>query len=291
MCAWSSVTRQCVMLNWCCVGLGWVGLCCVGLCCVVLYCIVLGCVVLGCVVLGLLYCVGLFRRYVWFRGHKCDMCVPRLHLQREIIFCFHAVLCSALKAQWKRFGIQQFYVLPTQCICVFCVDNINWLVCISETVCVYCAVRTESSTILVDLNLLSFNKGTSVYKSNILYYFLVTLRHGAVASLLTCIARNSTHKSDILTSNLSRFSSLALCTRLYTAFNYGTTAPFSHPFRFIIHKSTVIPSTLLWAMLVTWQQSRCGWWTLLQQHSTALLVAAEYTWLCVSWTDTVKYKE
>ena len=46
------------------------------------------------------------------------------------------------------FNIQQFYVLPTQCIYVFYVDlrtnSINWLVCITETQCVYCAVRTGS---------------------------------------------------------------------------------------------------------------------------------------------------
>ena len=54
---------------------------------------------------------------------------------------------------YRQFNIQQFYVLPTQCIYVFCVDlrtnshyfpiQHNWLVCITETVCVYCAVRTE----------------------------------------------------------------------------------------------------------------------------------------------------
>ena len=54
---------------------------------------------------------------------------------------------------YHQFNIQQFYVLPTQCIYVFCVvlrttaiislHNINWLVCITETECVYCAVRTE----------------------------------------------------------------------------------------------------------------------------------------------------
>ena len=53
-----------------------------------------------------------------------------------------------------RLNIQQFYVLPTQCIYVFCVDlrttaiislySINWLVFITETECVYCAVRTGS---------------------------------------------------------------------------------------------------------------------------------------------------
>ena len=50
------------------------------------------------------------------------------------------------------FNIQQFYVLPTQFIYVFCVDlrttaiislySINWLVFITETESVYCTVRT-----------------------------------------------------------------------------------------------------------------------------------------------------
>jgi hypothetical protein len=57
---------------------------------------------------------------------------------------------------YRQFNIQQFYVLPTQCIYVFCVYmrtnsdislySINWLVFITETVSVYFAVRTESSS-------------------------------------------------------------------------------------------------------------------------------------------------
>ena len=53
---------------------------------------------------------------------------------------------------YHQFNIQQFYVLPTHCIYVFCVIseqtaiislyNINWLVFITDTLCVYCAVRT-----------------------------------------------------------------------------------------------------------------------------------------------------
>jgi len=53
---------------------------------------------------------------------------------------------------YRQFNIKKFYVLPTQCIYVFCVDlrktaiislyNINWLFFITETECVYCAVRT-----------------------------------------------------------------------------------------------------------------------------------------------------
>ena len=55
---------------------------------------------------------------------------------------------------YRQFNVQQIYVLPTRCVCVFCVDlrtafislcSINWLVFfITETECVYCAVRTES---------------------------------------------------------------------------------------------------------------------------------------------------
>ena len=49
---------------------------------------------------------------------------------------------------YRQFNIQQFYVLPTPFIYVLCVDlrtnSINWLVCITETECVHCAVRTGS---------------------------------------------------------------------------------------------------------------------------------------------------
>jgi hypothetical protein len=54
---------------------------------------------------------------------------------------------------YRQFNIQQFYVLPTQCIYTFFVwiweqtaiislYNINWLVFITETESFYCAVRT-----------------------------------------------------------------------------------------------------------------------------------------------------
>ena len=52
-----------------------------------------------------------------------------------------------------RFSIQQFYVLPTQFMCfvwiweqtaIISLYSINWLVFITETECVYCAVRTGS---------------------------------------------------------------------------------------------------------------------------------------------------
>jgi hypothetical protein len=53
---------------------------------------------------------------------------------------------------YRQFNIQQFYVLPTECIYVFCVDLrreiislniINWLVFTAETECVDWAVRAE----------------------------------------------------------------------------------------------------------------------------------------------------
>jgi hypothetical protein len=57
-----------------------------------------------------------------------------------------------------RLNVQKFYVVPTQCICVFCVDlrtnsdyllySINWLVFITETQCVYCAVRSAHTVCL-----------------------------------------------------------------------------------------------------------------------------------------------
>ena len=45
---------------------------------------------------------------------------------------------------YSQFNIQQFYVLPTQCMCfvwiseqtaIISLYNINWLVCITETEC------------------------------------------------------------------------------------------------------------------------------------------------------------
>jgi hypothetical protein len=51
-----------------------------------------------------------------------------------------------------RFNLKKFYGLPTHCSCVWIweqtaiisLDSINWLVCITETESVYCAVRTGS---------------------------------------------------------------------------------------------------------------------------------------------------
>jgi len=64
---------------------------------------------------------------------------------------------------YHQFNIQQFYVLSTKCIYVFFVwireqtaiislYSVNWLVFITETESVYCAVRTGSLYItLVEL--------------------------------------------------------------------------------------------------------------------------------------------
>ena len=55
-------------------------------------------------------------------------------------------------------NIHKFYVLPTHCIMCFVwiweqtaiisLYGINWLVCITETECVYCAVRARCLTII-----------------------------------------------------------------------------------------------------------------------------------------------
>ena len=54
---------------------------------------------------------------------------------------------------YHQFNIHKFYILPTQYIYVFCVASeqtaiislysINWLVFVTETESIYCAVRTE----------------------------------------------------------------------------------------------------------------------------------------------------
>jgi hypothetical protein len=56
-----------------------------------------------------------------------------------------------------RFNIQQFHVLPTQCIFVWISEQtaiislyrINWLICITETEYVYCAVRIGSLYVIL----------------------------------------------------------------------------------------------------------------------------------------------
>ena len=64
---------------------------------------------------------------------------------------------------YHQFNIQQFYVLSAQCICflwvweqtaVISLYSIKWLVYITETACVHCAVRVES----LNTNQVSFQK-------------------------------------------------------------------------------------------------------------------------------------
>jgi hypothetical protein len=46
---------------------------------------------------------------------------------------------------YHQFNIHKFYVLPTQCIYVFCVyRSSKWLILITEKECVYCAVGIDS---------------------------------------------------------------------------------------------------------------------------------------------------
>ena len=60
---------------------------------------------------------------------------------------------------YRQFNSQQFYVLPTQTVfmcfvwiweqtAIISLYSNNWLVFITETVCVYCAVRTGSLYII-----------------------------------------------------------------------------------------------------------------------------------------------
>ena len=68
----------------------------------------------------------------------------------------HFVVISPLRpsdhytCMYRQSNIQQFYVLPTQCVYVWIWEqtaiislySIDWLVFITETECVYCAVRS-----------------------------------------------------------------------------------------------------------------------------------------------------
>jgi hypothetical protein len=67
----------------------------------------------------------------------------------------------------SRFNIHQSYVLATQCIYVFCVDlilySIIWLVCITETECVYFAVRDQSDVI----RLILLSNGPAVLRRSV----------------------------------------------------------------------------------------------------------------------------
>ena len=77
-----------------------------------------------------------------------------------MLYCFVVRFVIVLKRSghymYHQFNIQQLYVLPTQCISVFflwileqtaiiSLYSINWLVFVTETESVYCAVLTVVS--------------------------------------------------------------------------------------------------------------------------------------------------
>ena len=77
--------------------------------------------------------------------------------ERRTKGCFNLLNPSGF-CPYRQFNIKKFHVLPTQCMFVFCVDlrtNSNyfciqhWLVFVTETEYVYCAVRTGSLYIIL----------------------------------------------------------------------------------------------------------------------------------------------
>jgi hypothetical protein len=129
---------------------------------------------------------------------------------------------------YHQCNIQQLYVLPTQCIYVFCVDlrktaiislyNINWLVCITKTECVYCAVRTvfmcfvwisEQTAII---SLYSFNWLVCITETEFVYcavrsvFSHIKLRTNR--PVLTEIGVNITIPLDYRYSNVVSFNAL-----------------------------------------------------------------------------------
>jgi len=84
--------------------------------------------------------------YVPHRGHYIYRTVVTICTAQCSIYVPHSG-----RYMYRQFNIQQFYVLPTQFVCFVCISeqtaiislyNINWLVFITETECVYCEVRT-----------------------------------------------------------------------------------------------------------------------------------------------------
>jgi hypothetical protein len=82
-----------------------------------------------------------------FCPHTVFMCFVWIWEQRAIIslYSFDQFLYETFKLSkpsghymYHQFNIQQFYVLPTQCIYVFCVDliknRIKWLICIRDLI-------------------------------------------------------------------------------------------------------------------------------------------------------------
>jgi hypothetical protein len=88
---------------------------------------------------------------VWAECKVGDVKQP-MHVVTTVLWIADALMPSG-HYMYHQFNIQQFYVLPTQRIYVFCVDlrttaiislySSNWLVFITETESAYCAVRTE----------------------------------------------------------------------------------------------------------------------------------------------------
>jgi hypothetical protein len=79
---------------------------------------------------------------------------PTFDAMQGITDCVEPFMTHWLTTCTARFNIQQFHVLPTQCIYVFCVsvrtnrDTQHYLAgFINESGCVYCAVRTGSLNI------------------------------------------------------------------------------------------------------------------------------------------------
>jgi DNA-directed RNA polymerase subunit RPC12/RpoP len=125
-----------------------------------------------------------------FCPHSVFMCFVWISEQTAIISLYsinwlvfiaetECVYCAVRTLYSARFNIHKFYVLPTQCIYVFLwiseqtaiisLYSINWLVFITETECVYCAVRTLYS---VRFNIHKFY----LLPTQCVYVFCVDLR-------------------------------------------------------------------------------------------------------------------
>jgi hypothetical protein len=88
----------------------------------------------------------LFMRYIWSTG-VCQWGGEDSEGLYHQSFARHCgVVQSNGHYTYRQFNIQQFYVLPTQCVYVFCVDlrtnSDNFTVQHLTDWCVYCAVRT-----------------------------------------------------------------------------------------------------------------------------------------------------
>jgi hypothetical protein len=87
-------------------------------------------------------CTAHWSLYVLHSGHYMCCTVGTIRTAQLAIYAPHSG-----DYMYRQFNIQQFYVLPTHCIYVFCVDlrtnshislySINWQVCITDTQTVY----------------------------------------------------------------------------------------------------------------------------------------------------------